>query len=485
MRNASRGAWRDEAQDAQLHADALALFSVMWALAAVWHLLGNPGGAPAPARALLTLGVCLVLWRPGAVAPLGILAVASLAMVWGEAPVLGNHWLLVGFVDLGVVASIVVGFARGRPWDQDALARRLLPVARLCLLAFYVFAAFAKLNSAFFDRSVSCAVFYFRESSSSLGLGGLQLGGAAWVEWAAIVGTAAIELSIPVLLLWRRTRHLGVVVGLLFHGLLALDRSHQFFDFSSVLAALFVLFLPPEAGSWVAERAGSVRARLSLRHERSPSIVHAVLVAMPVVVAAACTLDLLDGQQAVDLGWIAWQAYTVVVILAVLRFLGARAPVAEHALRPAHALLLAVPVLVVLNGLTPYLELKTGYGFNMYANLRTVDGDSNHFLVRATLPLTHEQADLVRIVSTDAPGLQRYAQNDYGLTWRQLRAFLAQHPEVAITYERAGERVVLEHAADDPELVQTVPAWLEKVQLFRPVDLTSPERCVTTFGPAR
>ena len=70
---------------------------------------------------------------------------------------------------------------------------------------------------------------------------------------------------------------------------------------------------------------------------------------------------------------------------------------------------------MVANGSTPYLELKTAYGWNMYANLRTVDGDSNHFVVRCTLPLTDEQADLVRIISTDDPGLALYADDDYAL----------------------------------------------------------------------
>ena len=56
-------------------ADAVALFSVMWALAAVWHLLGNPQGAPAWAQALLAGGVGLVLLRPGSPVPLAALAV--------------------------------------------------------------------------------------------------------------------------------------------------------------------------------------------------------------------------------------------------------------------------------------------------------------------------------------------------------------------------------------------------------------------------
>ncbi len=33
-----------------------------------------------------------------------------------------------------------------------------------------------------------------------------------------------------------------------------------------------------------------------------------------------------------------------------------------------------------------YLELRTAYTFNMYSNLETAAGDSNHFLVPRTLP---------------------------------------------------------------------------------------------------
>ena len=75
---------------------------------------------------------------------------------------LGNHWLLAALVDLALLFAVAVGVARRRWDDATDLADRFLPVARLCLLGFYFFASFAKLNSAFFDRSVSCATFYFR-----------------------------------------------------------------------------------------------------------------------------------------------------------------------------------------------------------------------------------------------------------------------------------------------------------------------------------
>lgn len=466
-------------------ADLLALFSVLWALAAIWHLLGNTTTAPAWAQALLSAGAAAVLLRPGSVPPLTLLAVGGLVTMWEEAPVLGNHWLLAGFVNLALLLAVVVGAVRRRFGDRIDLADRLFPAARLCLLGFYVFAAFAKLNTAFFDRSVSCAVFYLRESTSSVGLAGLQLGGAAWLEHVVIGATVTTELLIPLLLLRARTRRVGVLVGFVFHGLLAIDHAHQFFDFSSVLYALFVLFLAPTVGTWVAERVGSIRARLALRDERLPERVHLGLVAVLTTAGLLVALNVLTPTTGLEVGWFPWQVYAVAVTATAVWFSRQEGAPVRVRLLPHHGFFLLVPLLVVANGLTPYLELKTAYGWNMYANLRTVDGESNHLLVRRTFPLSDEQDDLVRIISTDDPGLARYAAQDYALTWRQLRAYLADHPDVRITYDRGTARVALHHAADRPELVEPVPGWREKVQLFRAVDLTSPERCVPTFGPAR
>ena len=464
--------------------DQLALFAALWALAHAWHVIGNPDVAPAWAQALVGFGVVLVLLRPGAVAPLGILALATVVDAWMEAPRLSNHWLLVTFVDVAILLAVAVGIARRRPWDRLDLANRALPAARLSLLGFYAFAAFAKLNADFFDRSVSCAVVFFQESTDSIGLSGLQFGGAPWAEWTAIIATAVIELSIPVLLLVRRTRHFGVVLALVFHLLLALDRTHQFFDFSAALFALFLLFLPPSSAVWVAERIGSIRARLALRHSELPFVTQFLLVGIVALGLGIVVLERIEYAEGIQVGWAPFLLYGVVVIGATIEYLRQERPVPQQRLLPHHPMFLVVPALVILNGLTPYLELKTAYGWNMYANLRTVDGDSNHFVVRETLPLTDEQDQLVEIVRTDDAWLRWYRANGYLLPMRTLRVRLAEHPDTRLTYRLDGQTVRLRRASDDPELVEPVPIWQEKLLLFRAVDATAPpDRCVVSFGP--
>ncbi len=468
---ASATAERDE------RADALAVVGVLLALAAAWHVLAAPVNASPATQWVLAAGVLVAVAWPGAAPGLALLAVGVLTSLWSEAPFTGNHWVLFGFISVGLLAAVASTALGGRPGDRALLGARVLPLLRACLLGFYAFAAFAKLNSAFFDRAVSCGVVYFRESTDSVGLSFLQLDGNAGVEWLAIVGTAAIELTIPVLLVLRRTRSIGVVVALVFHGILALDRHHSFVDFSSLLAALFVCFLP----------ASSLAAAARAARERIPPtpIVRAVAALVPAGLVAGVAARELDPDLIVELRWWSWQAASLAIVVVVARHVVRRRPAPEAGLVDVRPLaLLLVPTLIVLNGLTPYLELKTSYGWNMYGNLRTVDGDSNHIIVRRTLPLTDTQDDLVRIVESDDPGLQGYADDGFLLPWPNLQGYLAERPDTALTYERAGRTVEVARAGDVPELVDAPPEWRRKVFGFRTSDATSPERCQTYIRPA-
>ena len=182
-----RGA-RDGRRERRADHSALALFSVMWALAAVWHLLGNTSWAPAWPRPAGGRAPASCSGARARSAPLALLAVAGLVTVWGEAPVLGNHWLLAGFVNLAILAG------RGRRGDPGAVGRRGGPgqpaaPGRPPLPARLL--RFARSPSSTPRSSTgrrAARVHYFRESTDSLGLARLQLDGAAWLQWVVIVG---------------------------------------------------------------------------------------------------------------------------------------------------------------------------------------------------------------------------------------------------------------------------------------------------------
>jgi hypothetical protein len=463
--------------------DQLTLFSVMWAAAAVAHMLGNTRYSPG--WLILVVGAAaLAVWiRPTRLWPLAVLAVAEIASVWAEAPILGNHWLLTGVVGVAYLLSLSWG-----PRDRDTIATRFLPAARLILLCFYGFAAFAKLNSGFLHPATSCGAEYLAESAQSLGLHQSWIG-HGWTAWVGILGSVVIELTVFLLLLIRRTRVFGVLLGLCFHFVLALDRTHQFFDFSAVVFALFLLFLPPAFASTVVSTARREARRLGPTTTRVVVGLVALLTVGPLLYAAGprrWPAPRLLREWGCDL----WLVYGLVVIGVVVAWYASARHDAQASTPPprqlrVHPALAIIPALVLFNGLTPYLELKTAYGWNMYGNLRTVDGRSNHLVVRRTLPLTNVQSDLITIVASDDPALEWYAINRYALPKLTLRAYASSHRDASLTFVEHGRTIAVAHLSDRPDLVRPVPLLQEKFQLFRAVDLDRWPRCQEYFGPLR
>lgn len=466
------------------------LFVRMWSAAALFHLAGNARdaltGAPALAVASALLGVAALLALAAPLRRTGLLGLCVLVPVtaWLEAPVVGNHWVLAAAISLALLGSAAVA-ARLGSGGVEAVWRTFVPVARLTLVAAYGFAAFAKLNSDFFDPAVSCAVSYHNELVDSWGLQLLHVtDGAASGRLLPFVA-AATEVTVALALALPRTRRLGLVLAVGFHWVLAMDLAQHFWDFSAVLFACFFLFL--DDGQVLRLRA--LVRRVGAHRWWPTSLVRVVVVTWALAVTA---LNVLPVPPALDvllvvLGHLAWWAYGTGAVLLVLGLVRAgRAAAGDGGpTRPSGWILWAVPALVVLNGLTPYLEVKTGFGWNMYSNLRTVDGESNHVLIGSTLDLTGVQADRVRIVESSDPALARLAEEEYAVAWSEFREYAHAHPDVAVTYERGGDLVRAARLGDDPAGQGGVTELGRRLQSFRVIDVSGSERCQPVFSPAR
>lgn len=439
-------------------------FIRLWGLAMAAHVIGNWNQPDLPhpvAWVNLVVGIVGVALVVRPARPLLIigsaLVVASVVM---EMPLTGNHWLVAGLVSLAIVVT-------------GAHERRFFPAARLILLVFYLFAAFAKLNTGFLDPTVSCSVYYANQSLTGFGLP--HLDPAAPAATLVIWATVAIELSVPLLLVVRRTRYWGVLVGSGFHILISFDLLQHFYDFTSVLLPLFLLVLPDETIALIAERA---RRWLSIRSRALLVVFWCVMGGGLVVLAVGPLFDFgLALLKILPFGlWIPFCLLWLRVLL------GARGPgqKLEFRLQPATALVVLV---TVLNGLTPYFEVKTAYSFNMYANLQTAEGQSNHLIVSKTYPLRNGYRNPVEIVDSSDPGLELYKDQGFLVAYPQLRRYLANHQDVALTYHRGGETVSLDVASDDPEFTDAGPWWWRFLAL-RAIDQRSPPRCQDVFLPA-
>ncbi|MEM9608560.1 MAG: hypothetical protein AAGA99_14145 [Actinomycetota bacterium] len=439
----------------------------LWAVAAIAHVVGNPSyGSISSApelRGVVNVAVGLVavhvVGRPDDRRARWLLAVGVIASAWFEAPLLGNHWLLAALVSGAALAA-------GPRHDDAEWWARFTPTARVILLAFYSFAAFAKLNTGFFDSVESCAVHFTNLALSFWRLPEVAVGSGP----AGVVPlvTAAIELSVPILLLVRRTRRIGVLVAVGFHVVVSLDLPRHFYDFTSVLLPLFLLFAPVGVLTTIDRRLSRWNVAAG-----APSYVLAsgcvVVTALP---RRGFALDLLDA-----ITWPAWLGFAGVVTWTVFRTAWTPRRVD---LRPVGLGWLVVG-LVVLNGLSPYLELKTATGFNMYANLVTGPEESNHLIVRSTLGLRGDHDDLAIVLDGDPRGLGSYVDSGFALPMTNLRDHLAARDE-DVVFELDGEVV---RSADDPTLARAQPWWQEKLFLLRAVPLGEVPACQPVWFPAR
>ncbi len=464
----------------------LQVFARMWACAALFNLAGNAREALttsagfAVASAALALGAALTMLAPYRRRWLYLLCASTSLTAWYEAPVVGNHWVLASAISLALLLSFVPRRTASCS-DLDRAWLVFSRAARMSLLIAYGFAAFAKLNSDFFDPAVSCAVYYHNQLVGSWNLHLLEVtssapGRSLAVTAAAVEACVALGLAIP------RTRRVSLVLAVSFHWLLAMDLHQHFWDFSAVLFAVFLLFLDDEQVARLREGTNELFQRQVVR----PAWLSSAVVAMSVVVASLAVLPVpttLD-VTLVLLGHLAWWIYGTAVV-AVVAFLFFAPRSSSRQPRAALGLVYLVPALVLLNGLTPYLELKTGFGWNMYSNLRTVAGVTNHLIVPATADLTGLQTDRVEIIASSDPALRKLGSDGYALTYTEFRKYAQTHPDVAVTYERDGRVVRAERLEDDPAAAGATSALARRLQSFRVIDLSPAERCQPSFSPAR
>jgi hypothetical protein len=431
------------------------VFVRLYGVALVAHVAGNWAQPDIPSLVgLLNLGVGIaglgLTVQPRRPLLLGA-SLLTVASVLAEMPFTGNHWLVAALAGLAILVT-------------GADPARYLPVLRWIFVVFYGFAAFAKLNSGFFDPSVSCAVFYANQSLQGWGLGPLPE--ASELRTLVVWASAGIELLIVPLLLIRRTRSAGVVLATVFHIVISFDLNQHFYDFTSILIALLVCFLSDEAVARLYKRVTTWLRPLLLGW----LVLGPLLVFFAVLPAREATIVILT-----RLAFVVWIPVSLIWLWGLVR---AWQPGVELGWNPGW-LGGAVVVLAALNGLTPYTEIKTAYGFNMYANLVTAGGESNHFLIRNTVPLRAGYDAPVEIVESSDPGLDLYRDLGYRIAYPQFQRYLVGK-DVTVDFRRGSEEFSAVHSS---EIASSGPWWWRFFPL-RALDQNYPPRCQDVFLPA-
>lgn len=473
---------------------ALATFVVLWAIATLFHEAAYPWRVQKPEELLVLLPTFWLLLRPTSLPRFVLAAGVQVASVLIQGPAnVTNHWVFTTFVNATLLVAVArMALSRSGHVQPAAVFREFAPVARVELVILYAFAVLHKLNADFLNPALSCATTHYSETAARLTF---LPPAPDVVAYGLIGGTLAVEIAIPVLVCVRRTRIVGLALGGAFHLLLALNPRYVFFDFSSMIFAMLFLFVPYDFAGALRELRWSPAARRAwarwgpaLRRATSRAALAAGLgLAVWALLAHLAPrqtiwrvhlldprlmLGVTEGARAVFLlyGGALLAAFLLVVrsrpILPAVRGLDRIG--LPH---PLYALLLA---LLVLNGLSPYLGLKTQSSFSMFSNLRTEDGRSNHLFLPATLQIASYQRDMVSVLDSSHPRLQRLAVEGLRLPWFEFRRIASERPEASVTFVRAGRERRVPRIGDDPELGTPPPLLARWLLKFREVD--PPER---------
>jgi hypothetical protein len=466
----------------------LTIFAFLWASQALvhhefylgWVLQADPFGW------LLAFCAVAVLLFPSSLALFAAMLASSVVYNVRKWPFVVNHILVESLINLVILAFLAralladpelragAKFARERVFDAIA------PILRSMLIAMYGFAILAKLNTGFLDPRESCVAVMYGDLLRRLPF----LPDTEWARVGAIAGTLAIEAAIPLLFAFSRTRLAAVAIGLPFHLMLGAIGHRTFSALAYAMYGLFVIEGLVVLAS-ATHRALAERIAQPLRRRGLALLRASVALAVASLITAHATgayREPLGPLAAYQWPWLVWGLWScglmVAYGIAIAELLRSGLFMRCAPIRWAHLM----TVVLLVNGLAPYLGLKTETAFAMYSNLRTEAGRSNHLFLR--LPqLADYQTDLVEIVETDHPELEELRTRGLHLTGFEF-ARIASDPgaEFRVDYRRGGgELRRFERRAgiaSDAELARP-PAWIAaKLLLFRPVSLADCVPCL-------
>jgi hypothetical protein len=134
--------------------------------------------------------------------------------------------------------------------------------------------------------------------------------------------------------------------------------------------------------------------------------------------------------------------------------------------------LVILPLLLVANGVGPYLGLRTETSFSMFSNLQTENGRSNHLVVPASIQVTDWQRDLVEIVASNVPELDALRQNGLLLPFLDLRRRRSEGgASFCVTFRRHGAVATFDAARPETHAAIPTLSWIAcRYLYFRPVE---------------
>jgi hypothetical protein len=459
------------------------LFTVAWSLATLFHMANHRSFSNSLINFLLTCACIIVIVKPSSKTRFFILVFLQLCEVFIKMPNVTNHWIFTAFVNLTILQAYVYLTLKQKSFrfTKDDLIKTFTNAVRVELLILYFYVVFHKLNAGFFIPESSCATDFF-VSQNSFGL----LPSNRSLLVMNVYLTIGIEILIPVLLCFRKARNWGVLLGLLFHGVIAYNPTNGFYDFSSMLFGTYILFINPNFSDYVFRLFKKIKFNLKKKSELNYNFSY---IKFMLSVFLSCVLfSFLYFMTLTRSGDnyfrdILWTAYCLFFIFLFIAWMVKSRKLKLTKLQPPLGLpkgsFLLFPILVLINGFSPYLGLKTESSFAMFSNLRTEGNISNHYLVPATTQVFDFQKDLVEIISSTDPELSKLAAKKQLMVYFSFKNHVAFFKPERVEYLRNAQHFTYVKNISETHsgLDQRSPFWQRKFLSFRTISKFDPQPC--------
>lgn len=458
------------------------LFNLSWAIAVLFHMANHRVYTDSLSYFLLTISAILLLAKPSSVGRLMLLIFMQLFQVLVSMPAVPNHWLFMAFVNLTIVQAMIYQAVKTKTFNvnKELLLKTFAPVVRVELLILYFYVVFHKLNSDFFTPEISCATDFLAAQDST----GLLKQNNQVLALNAYL-SVGLEAIIPLLMLFRKTRQLGLLIGLVFHCVLAFNPINGFYDISAMIFATYILFTTQEFTNEVYRwydkfLAWKARIRVGLSRFTVPKL---AIITIGVTMVFGGLIVLMWYLNTKDFfREFFWTAFNIVFIgpfvFAMFKKKGSAVKETNYFSMPAWSFLL-FPVIVFLNGLTPYLGLKTENAYAMFSNLRTEGGKTNHYLVPVSTQIFDYQKDLVEVVSSSDQLLTNMKNENQLMVYFAFKNYVNTKKPARVEYLRNGEKkiFVLNDPTTHGDMLQRDARLLRKIMNYRTISKYDPQPC--------
>ncbi len=435
----------------------------------IWGMsdFGSPSGELL--RFVLIAASCASIILPRLHAILLLNAGAFTIYYLANSPIASNNQLTAFAVSLVVLCAAATVYLRRDAENRETLFQTIAGPGRWILAAMYFYGIYHKINADFLTPQVSCASALYDALATPFGLNGWTLG-----QYGAIYATFLIEGIAMIALFTPRWKRLGMLIGIPFHIIIGWTGYAYYKDFSTIVLFLYALFLPREA----------LIAALSAAADKLGGKAKAARIGLTVLAggvlayfaATGALFDLSRARPTHEGFFLAFTVYAIGFYAFIVAFVPRSAASNELPLIARPAWLMIVPALYFLNGLNPYLGLKTESSIAMYSNLHTEDGQTNH-LIHGQLPLGFNyQNDIVTPLWSNSPEFDRqYIAEGHALVRFEFDRLLAQSPGLMVRFRHDGVTRI-----NDGKWTNTYLAAspLERKYLrFKPVDYNRPKVC--------